>query len=451
MAKTKKQQQKDPIQSLLAAIETGKPEAIRTQLRRRHPADIAALLVAIPPDHRPAVWEHINAELMGEILLELPDAVRVELMKLMDDKAIITAARALDIDDIADLLPDLSDELTTEILLALDKQNRQRLDQVLSYPEDTAGGLMNVDAITVRENLTVEVVFRYLRRLGQVPDSTNKLFIVDRNDHLVGLVLTSRLLTAEPSLRISQLIDREPIRFNVLTPAKEVAAAFARYNLVSAPVVDEDIRLLGRITVDDVVDVMREEADHSVMAPAGLSEEEDLFAPVVRSTSRRAIWLGVNLITAFIASWVISLFEETIAKVVALAVLMPIVASMGGNAGTQTLTLVVRGLSIGSITESNARRLLLRELMVGGMNGIVWATVVAAVTILWYQNPLLGMLIGLAMLINLAFAALSGVLIPLLVRRLGIDPALASGVILTTVTDVAAFLAFLGLATLFLI
>jgi len=454
MATHRKKKPKEPadlLPPLLAAIEGEDTAAIAHSLVGLHPADIASLLESMSPAQRPALWAQVDTRLMGEVLLELPEAVRGDLVKLMDEKALIIAARELDTDDIADLIPELSDEVIAEILFALDKQNRRRLDQVLSYAEDTAGGLMNVDAVTVRENLTLEVVMRYLRRRGELPESTNKLFVVDRNDQLVGQLLVGKILTSDPVWRVSQVMDRNVVSFTVLTPDKEVAAAFERYNLISAPVVDDHNHLLGRITVDDVVDVLREVADHSVMAPAGLSEDEDIFAPVLRSSGRRALWLGVNLVTAFLASWVISLFESTIEKAVALAVLMPIVASMGGNAGTQTLTLVVRGLALGTITTANARRVLVRELMVGAVNGVLWALVVAAVAILWYRNNLLGLLIGVAMLINLAFAALSGAIIPVLVRRMGVDPALASGVILTTVTDVAGFVAFLGLAAWFLV
>lgn len=450
MAKARKQKKANHLDRLLAALETDSADQIHQVLAGLHPADVAALIGAIPSDRRPAVWAQVNTPLMGEILLELPEAVRVDLVKLMDDEALVTAARALDTDDIADLLPDLPDDVIAEILFALDRQNRQRLDQVLSYSQDTAGGLMNVDALTVRENITLEVVLRYLRRLEELPETTNKLFVVDRNDQLVGQLMVSKLLTSDTKTRVSQVMDREFEKFNVMTPDKEVAAAFERYNLISAPVVDDSNRLLGRITVDDVVDVILDEAEHSVMAPAGLSEEEDIFAPVARSSRRRAVWLGVNLITAVIASLVIGLFEHTIEKVVALAVLMPIVASMGGNAGTQTLTLVVRGLALGTISQSNARRVLVKELLIGVVNGLLWAIVVAVVAIAWYHNYLIGLLIAMAMVINLVFAALSGVAIPLLVRRLGVDPALASGVILTTVTDTVGFFAFLGLATIFL-
>src|SRR3989344_4554089 len=408
MAKARKPKKPDHLKRVLAALEAGDTAPVRGILAELHPADIARILEGLPPEPRATAWGQVDIQHMGEVLLELPEAVRVDLVKLMDDKALVAAARALDTDDIADLIPDLSDEVIAEILFALDKQDRQRLDAVLSYPDDTAGGLMNVDAITVRENITLEVVLRYLRRRDELPEHTNRLFVVDRSDRLAGDLKLTKLLTAEPKARVSQVMEREVVKFTALTP-------------------DQDV------------------------APAGLSEDRDIFAPVARSSRRRGIWLGINLVTAFIASWVIGLFEQTIQQVVALAVLMPIVASMGGNAGTQTLTLVVRGLAVGTISESNARRLLSRELMIGAVNGLVWALVVAAVAVWWYGNLVIGALIAAAMIINLAFAALSGVGIPFLVRRLGVDPALASGVILTTVTDVVGFFAFLGLATLFLI
>jgi magnesium transporter len=451
MAKARKQKKPDYLKLVLAALEANEPAKVREILTALHPADIAHVLEGLTPELRATAWAQVDIRQMGEVLLELPEAVRADLVKLMDDQALIAAAHTLDTDDIADLIPDLSDEVIAEILFALDKQDRQRLDSVLSYPEDTAGGLMNVDTVTVRENITLDVVLRYLRRRGELPEHTNQLFVVDRSDRVVGALPVARLLTTETKARVSKAMERDVVKFTALTPDKEVAAAFENYNLISAPVVDDDNRLLGRITVDDVVDVIREQADRQVMAPAGLSEDQDIFAPVARSSRRRAVWLGVNLVTAFIASWVIGLFEHTIEKVVAVAVLMPIVASMGGNAGTQTLTLVVRGLAMGTISESNARRVLSRELMIGTVNGLIWALVVALVTLLWFHHWLLGLLIGVAMIINLAFAALSGVLIPLLVRKVGVDPALASAVILTTVTDVVGFFAFLGLATLFLI
>ncbi len=452
MTRTRKPKKPDPLRGVLAALAAGDTgEGLREALAPLHPADIARVLEAIPPEQRPAVWQQVDTELMGEVLLELPEAIRADLVRLMDERALVTAARHLDTDDIADLLPELPDEVIAEILFALDKQDRQRLDAVLSYPEDTAGGLMNVDAVTVREGITLEVVLRYLRRRGELPENTNQLFVVDRNDRLVGALPVTRLLTTDPAVRVAQVMERDFIKFSALTPDREVAAAFERYNLVSAPVVDEDNHLLGRITVDDVVDVIREEAEHSLLAPVGLSEDEDIFAPPVRTSRRRSLWLGINLITAIIAATVVGLFESTIEKVVALAVLMPIVAGMGGNAGTQTMTVVVRGLALGIVSERNAQRVLAKELAVGTLNGLVFALAVAAVAILWQKDLLLGLVIALAMLINLIFAALSGVVIPIVLRRLGVDPAIASGVFLTTVTDVVGFFAFLGLATVLLL
>ncbi len=451
MPRGRKPKKPDYLKQLLALIEAGDNAGIHDLLAQRHPADIANLLGGLPPDQRPGVWAQVDVERMGEVLLELPEAVRTELMQLLDDRTLIAAVRNLDTDDIADLIPELSDELIAEILFALDKQDRQRLDAVMPFREDTAGGLMNVDAITVRENITLEVVLRYLRRRDELPEHTSALFVVDRDDRVIGTLPVAKLLISDNTLRVSQVMEREVVKFPAQTSDKEVAAAFERYNLISAPVVDENGRLVGRITVDDVVDVIREQADRQVLAPAGLSEEDDIFAPVVYTSRKRALWLGINLVTAFIAAAVVGLFEHTIEKVAVLAVMMPIVAGMGGNAGTQTLTVVVRALALGMVSETNARGVLVKELMVGVLNGMLWALTVAVVTVLWYQNYLVSLALALAMIINLVFAALSGVTIPILVRKFGVDPAVASGVILTTVTDVVGFFAFLGLATLFLL
>jgi magnesium transporter len=440
----------DPVTLIAQALEEEAPERLRTILSGLHPADICSVLTSLPPDQRHPIFSLTPRDMIGEVLLELPDSIRSDLVTKLDGSELVAAAKSLDTDDIADLLPDLSDDVIAQILFALNKQDRQRLDAVLSYPEDTAGGLMNVDTVTVRENISIEVVTRYLRARGALPEDTNKLFVVDRNDRLVGTLQLGKLLTADPKIRVGQLMNREPIKFNTMDSDRQVAAAFERYNLITAPVVDENNRLLGRITIDDVVDVIREEADRSVMAPAGLPEDEDIFAPVARSSRNRALWLGVNLVTAILASMVIGLFESTIQRIVALAVLMPIVASMGGNAGTQTVVLVVRGLALGTITSANSRRVLVRELLVSIVNSMLWALVVAVVAVAWFRDVRLGFIIAAAMVINLVSAALSGVTIPLFFRKVGIDPALASGVMLTTVTDVVGFFSFLGLAALFL-
>ena len=451
MPRARRTRKADHLKLTLAALEANDLARARELLAELHPADIAKVLGGIPPAQREEIWKQVDTAKMGEVLLELPEAVRAELIDTLDDPTLIAAVRNLDTDDIADLIPDLSDDLIAEILFALDKQDRQRLDTVLSYGEDTAGGLMNIDAVTVRENITLEVVLRYLRRRGELPEHTNSLFVVDRADRLVGVLPVATLLTSDVDTRVSLAMEREVVKFPALTPDKEVAAAFEHYNLISAPVVDDGGRLLGRITVDDALDVIREQADRQVMAPAGVSEDDDIFGPVVRTSRKRAIWLGINLVTAFIAAAVVSLFEASIEKVAVLAVMLPVVAGMGGNAGTQTLTVVVRGLALGIVTESNARRVLTKELLVGALNGMLWALTVAVVTILWHQNYMVALALALSMIINLAFAALSGVTIPIAVRKFGVDPAVASGVILTTVTDVVGFFAFLGLATLFLL
>jgi magnesium transporter len=321
----------------------------------------------------------------------------------------------------------------------------------MSYGEDTAGGLMDIDAVTIRRRVSVAVVRRYLRMLGSLPEYTDTLFVVNRNNELIGTLPLASLVTADDDQRIGEIADTDFRSFSVSAPEREVAQAFARYNLLSAPVVDESNRLLGRITVDDVVDVIREEADRMMMAPAGLDEEEDIFAPVIRTSRNRALWLGINLITAFVAAIVIGRFQETISSLVALAVLMPVVASMGGNIGIQSLTVVIRGISNGTITESNAGRVFFKELLVGSLNGLIWAVVVTLVTLFWFDNMSLAIIIGVAMVITMISSALIGAFLPVFLRKIGIDPALAGGVALTTVADVVGFASFLGLATVFLI
>lgn len=439
------------LQELRAALHSGKLLPMRKMLNGLHSAEIANLLESLPPEQRELVWELVDAELEGDVLLHVNDAVRASLIRQMDTHELVAAAESLDTDDLADILHELPEAVTLQVLHSMDVQDRERLESVLSYPEDTAGGLMNTDTVTVRADVTVDVVLRYLRLRGQLPEMTDSLFVVTRDDKYVGRVPVTDLLTNDPGMTIDDIMEHDDEAILAMLPATDVASLFEHRNLVSAPVIDDAGRLLGRITIDDVVDVIRDEAEHSLMSMAGLKEEEDMFAPVVTSTRRRALWLGVNLLTAFLASWVIGLFDATIEKLVALAVLMPIVASMGGVSGTQTLTLVIRGIALGQIGGTNARRLLAKELAVGALNGLIWALVVAAVTGVWFQSYQLGIIIAVAIVINLSFAALVGVTLPLLLRRLGVDPALAGGVILTTFTDVIGFLAFLGLATVFLV
>ena len=447
----KKKLKPDYPQIVRVALEEDQPERVRAVLAALHPADIGALLESLPPEQRHPVWAMVGADVAGEVLLEVSEAVRQDLIEKMDGAQLVLAARALDIDDIADLIPDLSDEVIAEILFALGKQDRQRLDAVLSYAEDTAGGLMNVDTVTVRENISVEVVLRYLRQRGEVPEHTHSLFVVDRSDRLLGTLPLDRLLTSSLRLRVGQIMERDQTSFLANTPDREVAEAFERYNLVTAPVVDVNGRLLGRITVDDVVDVIREEADREILNLAGLREEEDLFASVWESIRNRWMWLAVNLVTAIIASRVIGLFESSIEKLVALAALMPIVAGIGGNSGNQTTTMIVRALAVGQLKAEGMRQLVSKEIGVALINGLVWGGLLGLVAWLLYRNVPLALVMTAAMALNLLLAALAGVGIPYLRQRLGRDPALGSSVMITAITDSGGFFIFLGLATLFLL
>jgi magnesium transporter len=450
MARARKSRKADYLKETLADLETGDGARLRARLVELHPADIAKVLIGLPPEHRTVVWKETPVDKMGETLLEVPEAVRTELLGMLDDPTLIAAVRTLDTDDIADLIPELSDELIAEILFALDKQDRQRLDAVLSYAEDTAGGLMNTDAVTVRENINIEVVLRYLRRRNELPEHTNTLFVVDRTDRLVGTVSIAKLLTSDANLRVSQTMEREVIKFAALAPDTEVATAFEQYNLLSAPVVDETGRLLGRITVDDVVDVMREQAERAMLNRAGLREPEDLFAGVWHTVRNRWTWIAINLVTALVASRVIGLFEGTIERLVALASLMPIVAGIGGNTGNQTITMIVRALVLGQINDSSMRALFLKEIRVSLVNGLLWGSLLGVIAYGLYGSPFLGVVMTAAMTLNMLLAACAGVLVPLIRYRLGRDPARGSSVLITAITDSGGFFIFLGLATVFL-
>lgn len=415
-------------------------------------AEIAHLLESLPPTERELVWRLLDDSSDGEILTHVTEEVRTDLIRHMDSDEILAALGNLDLDDLADLVQDLPDTITHEVMESLDIQHRRRLETVLSYPEDTAGGMMNIDTVTVRPEVTLDVVLRYLRNLGdQVPNDTDSLFVVNRQDEYLGILRLTDLLKGKTDDTVAEVMSLDTRPIDVQTDQADVAQRFEYYDLLSAPVIDKQGILLGRITVDDVVDLIRETGEHQFMGQAGLSEEEDMFAPVLTSTRRRSLWLGINLLTAFLASWVIGQFEATLEKMVALAVLMPIVASMGGIAGSQTLTLAIRGLALGQLTSKNARHLLLKELAVGLLNSLIWAIVVAVIAGLWFNDERIALLIAAAITINLLFAALMGAILPLLLQKYGIDPALAGSVLLTTVTDVVGFLAFLGLATLFLI
>lgn len=450
-ATMKQGQTANHLRRLADKLEFGTLNQVRGMINTLCPAEIADILEALRPADREFVWHLVDQEMTGEILVELNDEVRTGLIEATDTKDLVNAAETLETDDLADIFEDLPDVVLTQVLRSMDNQDRQRLEAVLSYDEDSAGGLMNVDTVTVRPDVTLDVVLRYLRLRGEIPESTDSLVVVDRNDFYLGLLPLSLLLTCEVSESVTNLMLTDCDAFPADLSAKDVALLFEQRDLVSAPVVDKEGRLLGRITIDDVVDVIRDEADHSLMSMAGLDEEQDMFAPVFLSTQRRAVWLGVNLLTALLASWVIGLFEATIDKLVALAVLMPIVASMGGVAGSQTLTLVIRGLALRQIGRTNAYSLLGKELAVGLLNGVVWSLVVALIAMLWFDSISIGSLIAAALIINLVCAAFAGTVIPLLLHKAKIDPALAGGVLLTTVTDIVGFLAFLGLATVYLI
>lgn len=442
----------EKFERIQAILEDGAVQKARRMLNGLSPGEIAHMLEALPPAERTLVWELVDHEMDGEILVQVTEDVQEQLISEMDDSELLTATESMDIDDLADLVNQLPFTITSEILSSLDNQNRQRLEAVLSYPEDTAGHLMNTNTVTVRPEVTLDVVLRYLRQLGdKVPKDTDKLFVVNREDRYLGTLSLSAVVSNDTSNSVAEVMSLTLTPIQALTIKSEVARQFEQNDLLSAPVVDAEGHLLGRITVDDIVDVIREEGEHQFMGQAGLSEDEDMFAPVLLSARRRAVWLGINLLTAVMASWVIGLFEATLDKVVALAILMPIVASMGGIAGSQTLALTIRGIALGQLSSANTQWLILKELAVGSINGIVWALIVAMIALLWFADGQLAMLIAVALSINIIIAAVMGIMLPILLNRFGVDPALAGSVLLTTVTDIVGFFAFLGLATIFLL
>ena len=424
---------------------------LQRELDRMHPADVAYILEALPLDERLVVWDLVKAERDGDILLEVSDAVRESLIASMDEDELVAATEQLDTDEIADLAPDLPREVIQDVFKSLSVEEREQLRSAMSYPEDSVGALMDFDMVEVREDVTVEVVLRYLRRLDDLPDHTDQLFVVDRDAHLKGLLPVNRLLVGSPEALVGELMLRDYVQFNPWEEAQEASQAFERYDLVSAPVVDDDGRLVGRVTVNAVVDYIRASQDSDMLSAGGLREDEDLFASVWKSVKNRWLWLAVNLVTAFIASRVIGLFEHSIAQLVALAALMPIVAGIGGNSGNQTITMIVRALALGQITRENFRKLFMKEIGVSLLNGFIWGTVVGLFAFLIYKNWELGVVMTAAMLLNLLLAAVMGVSIPLLMEKLGRDPALGSSVLITAITDSGGFFIFLGLATLFLV
>jgi len=438
------------LAALRGALREGSWRGAARMVSAMHPAEIALLIESLPPAQREVVWNFVEPEVEGDVLVELNEEVRQAVIEGMDAEELLAAAEGLEVDDLADLVGDLPEAVSLQLVKLMDTQDRERLNTVLAFESDTAGGLMNTDTVSVRADVTVEVVLRYLRMRGELPDKTDRLFVVDRNDLYMGTLALTRLLTEDPEKPIGDILDPEAPRIAPATTSHDVARLFQDRDLVSAAVVGDDGKLLGRITVDDVVDVISEEAAHEVMSAAGLRDEEDVFAGILPSTRRRLVWLGINLVTAFLASAVVSRFEGTIGKVAALAALMPIVASMGGIAGTQTVTLIIRGIALGQIEWVNARWLLWKEIAVGGLNGLIWAVVVGGVTIVWYGTWKISAIIAAATLINLLCAATVGVIVPLLLRRMRIDPALSAGVILTTFTDCIGFATLLGLGAIFL-
>ena len=439
------------VELALRDLAEGNIELLRDALTDLHPAEIASLLEGMPPEQRRMAWELVSDETAGEVLANVHDEVRAALIDEMDKSALVTAAEQMDDEDLAGVIDELPEDLTESILAALDRDHRQRVEAVLSYPDGTAGRLMSADVVSVRSDVTLAVVLRWLRLHSELPPHTDALMVLSGEERYLGKLDLADLLTGAPDLLVAEVIQPESATVRASATDHEVAALFERRDLISVAVLDDEGRLLGRITIDDVVDIIREEADHALLASAGLEEDEDLFAPVLPSARRRALWLGINLVTVFAAAWVIGRFEEALDKIVALAVLMPVVASMGGIAGSQTLTLTIRGLALDQIAAANVRWLTIKEILVGLINGVAWALVVALVAYLWFRSAGIAAVIAAAMVLNLFAAAASGVAIPLMLKRFGIDPALSGAVILTTVTDVVGFLSFLGLASLFLL
>ena len=439
------------LQNLMIALEASDYDEAKQQIKDLHHGEIALLLEAIQPKDRSVLWPSIEISIQGEILKEVSEDVQSQLISEMTVDSLVKATEKLDTDDLADIVPNMPESAVHSLLLTLDFKHRERLNKILSYPEDSAGGLMNTDFITVRPDVSIRAVIRYLRLLKEMPIDTDQVFVVDRNFNYLGSLLITSLLTEEPERMVETLINNDfskPVSAD--TDETEVALLFEQRNLISAPVIDENNQLVGRITIDDVVDVIRDQAEHSVMSMVGLDEDEDVFAPIIQSSKRRSVWLGVNLVTAFIAVYFIGLFEATLQQKIALAILMPVVASMGGIAGTQTLIIVTRGIATGRVTTANIKTLINKEVAVSGLNGIIWSIVIGLITYYWFADLLLSLIIALAIITNLVVAAFSGAFLPLLLSKLKIDPALAGGVILTTITDVIGFVAFLGLAALFI-
>jgi magnesium transporter len=438
------------LRAINQALNEGRFVSVRKILHSLVPSDVALLLESSPTKTRDELWELMDSDYHSDVIEELSEEVRNGIISKMMPAKVADALEEMDTDDLAETLSTLPNTVLQEILQSMDAQDRQRAEQALAYGEDTAGFIMNTDTMTLRADVSVDVVLRYIRLKGELPENTDTLYVVNRSDNLVGLVSVVKLLIADPEQGISEIMEEDAEAIPVNMPEREVASLFERYDWLSAPVIDEKNRLVGRITIDDVVDIIREDAEHSMMSMAGLDDEEDTFAPVWQSTRRRSLWLGVNLVTALMAAAVSDLFEATLSQLAVLAILNTIVPSMGGVAGNQTLTLVIRGMALGHVNQGNSRWLISKELAIGFLNGIIWAVLIASVIGLWKQDMQLGLVIAFAMMMNMVAAALSGATLPIIMKKLKIDPALAGSVILTTITDVVGIFAFLGTATLFL-
>ncbi len=450
MSQTKEPQTQEVVAlELNQALDSGSLYEVRQLLKALPGARIAHLLEYSPPKTRNVLWQLLDKDAEGEVLQDLNEDLQSDILRELNAQQVVELTEGLETDDLADILQQLPDQVTFEVLRAMDEQDRHRVESILSFDEDTAGGLMNTDTITVRPRHTLELVLRYLRRHHSLPEMTDNIHVVDRADKFLGILPLRQILVSDPNTTVRERMREDIDAIPVDMEAIQVAQLFEQHDWVSAPVVDTEGKLVGRITIDDVVDVIRDDAEHSLMSMAGLDEEDDSFAPVIKTARRRALWLGVNLMTAVLASAVIYLFQDTLDQVVYLAVLMPIVANMGGVAGTQTLTLVIRSLALGHISPSNSRWLLIRELGVAALNGFAWAVVIAVITFAWYEDLQLSLIIAAAMAINLLVAALAGAYLPLFLNRIKIDPALAGSVALTTITDSIGFFVFLGLAQLF--
>lgn len=441
-----KTQIQDQLQLLNDALSSGALTSVVRMLNTLAPQDVAHLLESSPPKMRHAIWQLVELD-DGEVLQHLSEEVQSQFLEGMNAEEVLAVTEGMESDDLADILQQLPNRIIQEVLESMGHQDRQRIESVIHYDEDTAGGLMSTDIITVRAQITVDVVMRFLRRHEELPQATDNLFVVDRSDVLIGILPISNILVSDPNTIVYDIMIGHEKSIIADMPERDVALLFERHNLISAPVISSVGKLLGRITIDDVVDVIRDDAEHGLLGMAGLSDDEDTFAPIKSTAPKRAIWLGINLCTAILASFVIKVFETTVDQIVALAVLMPIVASMGGVAGSQTLTVVIRGIALGQVGKSNSRWLLNREVIVSFINGTVWSAVMGGAAFLLYEDLQLSLILSAAMIVNLVTAALMGTLIPIALKNLHIDPALAGSVILTTITDIVGFASFLGLAT----